>query len=95
MDGQGAEEENCGTDFKDSTNYPIDTDQDGICEQFDGAQTGELSLGESNALALGENFGCSLLSNNSVACWGDNSEGQLGNTSVGTSSEYAVNGRFS
>ena len=93
IDGDGwtrAEEENCGTDFKDSTNHPIDTDLDGICEELDGAQTGELSLGESNALALGENFGCSLLSNNSVACWGDNSEGQLGNTSVGTSSDYAV-----
>ena len=93
IDGDGwtrMDEENCGTDFKDSTSYPSDTDQDGICEVNDGAVTGELSLGESDALSLGEDFGCSLLSNNSVACWGDNSEGQLGNTSAGASSDYAV-----
>ncbi|MFL2957167.1 MAG: putative Ig domain-containing protein [Candidatus Thalassarchaeaceae archaeon] len=94
IDGDGwsrLEEQNCGTDFKDSTSYPSDTDNDGICEANDGAVTGELSLGESDALSLGEKFGCALLSNNSVACWGDNSEGQLGNTTVGMNvSNYAV-----
>ena len=86
IDGDGwtrLQEQECGTDFKDSTSYPSDTDNDGICEANDGAVTGDLSIGESDALSLGEKFGCALLSNNSVACWGDNSEGQLGNTTVG------------
>ena len=30
------------------------------------------------------------MSNSSVACWGDNSEGQLGNPSAGSSSDYAT-----
>ena len=93
IDGDGwmrVDEDMCGTNFRDSTSIPIDTDADYLCEIIDGAVSGNPSIGESDVLALGEKFGCALLSDGSVACWGDNSEGQLGNSVAGADSEYAV-----
>ena len=92
IDGDGwsrLDEMRCGTDYTNSSSTPVDADGDGVCDLFDDWEDTSVSA-ESDALAIGEEFGCAVLSNRSVACWGDNSEGQLGSSSAGSSSAYAV-----
>jgi len=92
IDGDGwsrLDEMRCGTDYTNSSSMPADADGDGVCDLFDDWEDTSVSA-ESDALAIGEEFGCAVLSNSSVACWGDNSEGQLGSSSAGSSSAYAV-----
>ncbi|MBT6874743.1 MAG: hypothetical protein HOA28_05900, partial [Euryarchaeota archaeon] len=93
IDGDGwlrIDEDSCGTDFRDSSSTPTDTDGDFICELIDELVNEYPFIGESDSLAVGEKFACALLSDATVACWGDNSEGQLGHSSAGAKSEYAV-----
>ena len=92
IDGDGwtrLEEIRCGTDYIDSSSSPSDSDGDGTCDEFDDWVDSSLSA-ESDVISVGERFGCAVMSNGSVACWGDNSEGQLGNPSAGSSSDYAT-----
>ena len=90
------DEARCGSNFRNGSIVPGDSDQDGVCDAYDGI-AGETWASGSDALAVGEGFGCAVgaftevtppnpSTNYSVVCWGDNSEGQLGTSLGGTES---------